>query len=662
MEWPAAYALDEATGIRVRGGRQVAHDYTDGPAAEAYILDAIQTCRDVSSGSDELVQRIRDWPSEYHFSASRPTLLAPFDLQGLSVLEVGCGCGALTRYLGESGARVVALEGSLDRARITAARCRGLDGVQVVCDDFRDFVPPGAFDVVLMVGVLEYAPLYFEGPDPIDAALHKAGTCLAEDAALVVAIENQLGLKYFAGCTEDHSGQAFYGIEDRYRETVGPLTFGRGELTRRLKSAGYTDLAWYYPFPDYKLPRLLLTEDALREPRLHAGRLAAGLGTRDFAWPHPHVFAEDAAWEVIDRNGLVGDLANSFLVVASAGGGSRLQRAPDWLAELHTTDRVRAYRTVTRFVGRGDELRVVKVRSDENAAEPRGSPVGLLLPMESPLVAGSPLGARMRRLLRAPATTAGDLGAVLRPWVELLRSAVSDSRASHVPGDRLDLVPWNLIEPEASPLLTSNPAYLTPFDLEWEYRPDLTLEHVVFRGLVSLLVAARGEMRLAGEMTVAELLRDVAGRLGVVVSRDLTLELLRRDAEIQSAVFGMDQQATLDRMTAQLGDTSGGASHLELSIGPRDARIHDLMLLAAERDARIHELTQLVADREERARDLEASVADLEASVADLEASVAEYSERLREGFAQLAAVEASASWKLTAPLRRLRRLRGDAG
>ena len=127
MEWPAAYALDEATGIRVRGGRQVAHDYTDGTAAEAYILDAIQTCRDVSSGSDELVQRIRDWPSEYHFSASRPTLLAPFDLQGLSVLEVGCGCGALTRYLGESGARVVALEGSLDRARITAARCRGLD-------------------------------------------------------------------------------------------------------------------------------------------------------------------------------------------------------------------------------------------------------------------------------------------------------------------------------------------------------------------------------------------------------------------------------------------------------------------------------------------------------------------------------------------------------
>jgi len=654
MEWSADYAIDEATGIRVRSDRRVTHEYTDGPAAEAYILDAVQTCSDVSSGSDELVQRIRDWPSEYHFSASRPTLLAPFDLQGLSVLEVGCGCGALTRHLGESGARVVALEGSLDRARITAVRCRGLDGVQVVCDDFRDFIPPDAFDVVLMVGVLEYAPLYFEGPDPIDAALHKAGTCLAEDAALVVAIENQLGLKYFAGCTEDHSAQTYYGIEDRYRETVGPQTFGRGELTSRLRNAGYPDLVWYYPFPDYKLPRLLLTEDALREPRLHAGRIAAGLGTRDYAWPHPHVFAEDAAWEVVDRNGLVGELANSFLVVASAGNHSRLQNAPDWLAELHTTDRVRAYRTVTRFVRQGDQLRVVKVRSDESAAEPGGSPVGLLLPMEAPLLAGSPLGARMRRLLRAPAITVDDLGAALRPWVELLRSAVSDSRACQVPGDRLDLVPWNLIEPEASALTNAHPSSLTPFDLEWEYRRDLTLHHVVFRGLVSLLAAAHSEMRFAGEMTVAELLRDVAGSLGVVVSRDLTLELLRRESEIQSAVFGMDQQVTLEKMTAQLGDPSRGASHLELSIGARDARIHDLMLLAAERDARIHGLTQLVADREERAKDLEERAKDLEASIADC-------SERLREASDQLATVEASASWKVTAPLRRLRRIRGDS-
>ena len=207
MDWPSSYVLDEDLGVRVRGGRAIAYEYSDGAAAEAYILETIQACDDVSSGSDELVRRIRDWPSEYHFSASRATLLAPFDLRGLTVLEVGSGCGAITRALGEAGARVVALEGSLDRARITAARCRGLDNVEVVCDDFRDFQTPAAFDAVFMIGVLEYAPCYFAGDDPIGAALAKARSCLSDDGALMVAIENQLGLKYFAGASEDHMGR-----------------------------------------------------------------------------------------------------------------------------------------------------------------------------------------------------------------------------------------------------------------------------------------------------------------------------------------------------------------------------------------------------------------------------------------------------------------------
>ncbi len=71
MDWPSSYVLDEDLDVRVRSGRAVAYEYSDGAAAEAYILESIQACDDVSSGSDELVRRIRDWPSEYHFSASR---------------------------------------------------------------------------------------------------------------------------------------------------------------------------------------------------------------------------------------------------------------------------------------------------------------------------------------------------------------------------------------------------------------------------------------------------------------------------------------------------------------------------------------------------------------------------------------------------------------
>lgn len=62
--------------------------------------------------------------------------MRPFenDLHG-DILEIGAGCGAITRYLGECGGNVLALEGSQDAA-IARARTRDLQNVTVVSDRF----------------------------------------------------------------------------------------------------------------------------------------------------------------------------------------------------------------------------------------------------------------------------------------------------------------------------------------------------------------------------------------------------------------------------------------------------------------------------------------------------------------------------------------------
>jgi hypothetical protein len=73
-------------------------DYTDGDAEENYMHEAIRSARDCSSSSFELERYIKDWPSEYHFSRHRTNLLRPFPLQRYQrVLEIGAGCGAITR-------------------------------------------------------------------------------------------------------------------------------------------------------------------------------------------------------------------------------------------------------------------------------------------------------------------------------------------------------------------------------------------------------------------------------------------------------------------------------------------------------------------------------------------------------------------------------------
>ncbi len=205
--------------------RDTARDfsYSDGDEVEERILAIMRSSLDRSSKSLELQKAITDWPTNYHFNSCRANLLRPVRhlLKG-QILEIGAGAGAITRFLGECGAQVVAVEGSERRASIVASRCADLSNVSVIADDFAVFQTGARFDVVTLIGVLEYARLFFKvgTGDPVDALIVKARGFLRPGGILIVAIENQLGLKYFAGCAEDHLGQAMVGIEDRYGDDL----------------------------------------------------------------------------------------------------------------------------------------------------------------------------------------------------------------------------------------------------------------------------------------------------------------------------------------------------------------------------------------------------------------------------------------------------------
>src|SRR4051812_10225457 len=114
--------------VHVREGHTFS--YSDPDEAERYLESAIRACQDRSVESKELAGHIRDWNSFYHLTPRRANLLRPISplLRG-DLLEVGGGCGAVTRYLGETARSVTAVEGSLRRARTMAARCAGLENV-----------------------------------------------------------------------------------------------------------------------------------------------------------------------------------------------------------------------------------------------------------------------------------------------------------------------------------------------------------------------------------------------------------------------------------------------------------------------------------------------------------------------------------------------------
>lgn len=286
--------------------------YHDG--GEAELLSIVAGAEDRSSTSEELLAGIHDWVTRYHLSPLRANLLRPLTFpKAARVLEVGAGTGVLTRWLAEQGHNVVAVEGALARADVIAARCSDLDQVEVICGGPDDVASHDPFDVVLLIGVLEYAGV--GGLPAADALLERCALLVASGGVLVVAIENQLGLQYLAGANEDHRGIAGVGVEGYLRP--GPRTYSRKALTALVASHGLTEHRLLYPFPDYKLPSSVLSDRAFGElSPLAVASLARRLRSMNVGDQSLTFDLTDGFVAAVEA-GIGPDVSNSFLLVAA---------------------------------------------------------------------------------------------------------------------------------------------------------------------------------------------------------------------------------------------------------------------------------------------------------------------------------------------------------
>ena len=319
--------------------------YSDGDAAERDMLAAIKSTVDVSLESEELMGKVKDIASYYYLGIGRSAILRCLDLPaGSRVLELGAGCGAMTRYLGETFASVDAMDASPIRAEIARERCRDLDNVSVLCRDLRNASFDSEYDIVVIVGVLEYAPVFiYPGEAPRDACLRflkLARTALNENGNLVLAIENRIGLDYWAGAPENHTGKPYDGIHD-YPNAGSPITFTRKELQELLADAGFTHTAFYSCFPDYHYASTILSPTgAERDYFLHNW---VGFSLDSPGNTKRQTFNKPLAAKTLGESGLLREFANSFLVVA---GGHPVPEAK-WVARKYSMKRRLPFRIVT---------------------------------------------------------------------------------------------------------------------------------------------------------------------------------------------------------------------------------------------------------------------------------------------------------------------------
>lgn len=282
--------------------------YSDGPV-EDELLEIVKT-----TPKDEyslVINEKKSWPILYHLSYYRENIINWMPIgKDESVLEVGSGCGALTGILAEMAKDVTCIELSEKRSLINAYRNKDKDNIEIIIGNFQDIEKTidKKYDYITLIGVLEYGALYIDADNPHVEFLKCLKKHLKPNGKVVIAIENKLGMKYWAGCKEDHLGTYFSSLEG-YQSYASVKTFSRRELGSMIKQAGYNKKLFYYPYPDYKFPVSIYSEKYLPK----SGELYRNM--RNFDNDRLCLFDETKVFNSIIEAELFEELSNSFLLI-----------------------------------------------------------------------------------------------------------------------------------------------------------------------------------------------------------------------------------------------------------------------------------------------------------------------------------------------------------
>lgn len=323
--------------------------------SEGHVEDEIieMICKEEPENYSEAIHNNLSWSSYYHLTNIRKNIINWYPFRpDADVLEIGCGMGAITDCLCENCHSVTAVEMSKRRATATLLRCRNRENLEIIVGNLNDIKFEKKFDYITLIGVLEYQGDYTDTENPYHDFLKKIKSLLKPDGKLLIAIENQYGLKYWCGAREDHTGIPFEGLNQYRLSNRNVRTFSKKGLEKLVRECGFKNTYFYYPMPDYKLPTVIYSQDYLPKNDNM-------LNMTCYYIPDNYTLVaneKDLYKDIIDNNAFE-FFANSFLLECSED--SYIGKVK--FASI-SNKRQKEYQVITRFIG--DSVEKYSVHKD----------------------------------------------------------------------------------------------------------------------------------------------------------------------------------------------------------------------------------------------------------------------------------------------------------
>ena len=546
-------------------------------AASRSLRALIESAPALPSWSTDLVGRASA-AEQLHVDPARANLLRAFEIPSdWSVLEIGSGAGAVTRYLGETAGVVDALEPDAELASLAAIRTSDLPNVRVFSGTLADVPSTAAYDLIVAINVL---------PIDADAFVASATALLLPGGTLLIAEPNKLGVKYLVGSPDDNTGEPFDSLEGYPRRDETKRARSRADLVKIVGRAAL-DSRVMSVVPDHLATRAVL--DPERFTGEHA-RLMSDLAltpSPDRAAPRARLADESSLWRELVAAGVGAEFSNSFVVLATAS--SRPRNADevalwpdDRLGVYFSWARTAEYSATSVVVRRNDTVFIDRVYPYRDASSRLRVFDGI-----APFVRGVSLAEAM----------IGAEDKALRAWFTSWRELLE--RISRTPAVWLDAHPGNII--------IGADGALTAIDLEFE-SSEHDLDYAMRRGLLS--VARQVAMMTHPSLWPASFstIRDIALHYGDLAGYGRDSGWLERaareEAALQKIVAGTRSAMTLAESEAQMTAVLDTALS-DLPLGRRD------LAAVEERDAahvRLGVFDQRIRALEDHERLLESTV------------------------------------------------------
>jgi hypothetical protein len=405
-----------------------------------------------------------------------------------------------------------------------AALCPAAASV-VITADGADIPASAGFDAVVLTELLPQ-PGAAHGTDRLQATIVWGRARLRPGGRLILSVDNALSLHRLAAGSETPGLEGFPSLEGRPRPDGYQLPTRSG-LERSLRAFGLVHQAWWFPFPDRHAPLSLLSERGLARPcGFDPGALALAAAS-DPTGAGAMLFSPQRAWTPVADQGLIGDLAPAFVVLAS-----ETPLPPDETVAIHVGFRRRPeFERLVTFAMTGSGIEVCRTPLNPGLVG-RVEEVRNLFPAETYVP-----GPLWSTLLDRRCAQDGWCPDGVASWAVEWRDTVSRHFAAGaemaidtiLPASALDAIPKNLVSGDHRAFI----------DLEWDLGVPLDAGHLALRGLVNALTDVRTWGRSAlPPPNLLEALRAVLPRLGLAMDDAQLAARFARESRFQSLVSG----------------------------------------------------------------------------------------------------------------------------